>query len=479
MNISSHCLSMPNNFHCEILIIGAGVGGSTLAHEFVSAGIDTLLIDEGPFIHDIYQRSQHQNFSEVWRNGGLTIAMGKPPIAYAEGCCVGGGSEINSGIFQTTPDEILKKWADKYSIDSFSPERLKPFYDQAEQLIHADDQSLKLDSLILERAAKVLDWEGKLLKCAYTQTKKQSMCATLLPKALAKGLRLIAQCKAKKLKIKKNKIIAVNAISTDHIGNKHQVTIFPQFVFICSGAIYTPHLLLKNGIKKNIGKTLQLHPTIKVLCEFEEEVSLDPAPVPTYAITEFMPDIRIGGSVMSRNFVAMSIAEDYQRRSFLLDKLSHCGVYYAMIKPEGTGKIKPIPFCDDPLVKYQLTQNDWNKIFDGLNYLQQAMFAAGAKIVFPSIAKHSGWKAKASLDEIRKTQQENINLMTIHLFSSCPMGENKDHCAVNSFGKLHGYDNIFIGDASIIPEAMGTNPQGTIMALALRNAKHFIETRVK
>ena len=65
--------------------------------------------------------------------------------------------------------------------------------------------------------------------------------------------------------------------------------------------------------------------------------------------------------------------------------------------------------------------------------------------------------------------------MTIHLFSSCPMGENKNLCAVNSYGKLFGYNNIYINDGSLLPNAPGVNPQGTIMAIARRNILNFIE----
>jgi choline dehydrogenase-like flavoprotein len=64
--------------------------------------------------------------------------------------------------------------------------------------------------------------------------------------------------------------------------------------------------------------------------------------------------------------------------------------------------------------------------------------------------------------------------MTIHLFSSCPMGESRKLCAADSFGMVHGTPNLFINDASLICTAMGVNPQGTVMALARRNALHFL-----
>jgi choline dehydrogenase-like flavoprotein len=46
----------------------------------------------------------------------------------------------------------------------------------------------------------------------------------------------------------------------------------------------------------------------------------------------------------------------------------------------------------------------------------------------------------------------------------------------DSYGKLHGYENIFVADASIIPEAPGVNPQITVMGLAYRVADAFLSS---
>jgi choline dehydrogenase-like flavoprotein len=71
-------------------------------------------------------------------------------------------------------------------------------------------------------------------------------------------------------------------------------------------------------------------------------------------------------------------------------------------------------------------------------------------------------------------EPRTTDLMTIHLFSSCPMGENKSLCAANSFGKVHDMENLYIADASLLCTAPGVNPQGTIMAIARRNALAFL-----
>jgi len=66
------------------------------------------------------------------------------------------------------------------------------------------------------------------------------------------------------------------------------------------------------------------------------------------------------------------------------------------------------------------------------------------------------------------------NLMTIHLFSSCPMGEGQDRCATDSFGRVRGVTGLHIADASLLCTAPGVNPQGSVMAFARRNVVEFL-----
>ncbi|MEO7397875.1 MAG: GMC oxidoreductase, partial [Ilumatobacteraceae bacterium] len=49
-------------------------------------------------------------------------------------------------------------------------------------------------------------------------------------------------------------------------------------------------------------------------------------------------------------------------------------------------------------------------------------------------------------------------------------------CAADSFGRMRGMKNVWVNDASLLPEAPGVNPQGTVMAFAVRNARYFAGT---
>ena len=69
-----------------------------------------------------------------------------------------------------------------------------------------------------------------------------------------------------------------------------------------------------------------------------------------------------------------------------------------------------------------------------------------------------------------------VSLVTVHAFSSCPSGERRDRCAADSFGRVYGFENLYLNDASILPDSPGVNPQGTIMAMARRNAQSFVSS---
>lgn len=55
---------------------------------------------------------------------------------------------------------------------------------------------------------------------------------------------------------------------------------------------------------------------------------------------------------------------------------------------------------------------------------------------------------------------------TAHILGGCPMGKNVSEGVVDDFFKVHGYDNFYILDGSIMPCNLGVNPSLTITALS-------------
>jgi len=60
-----------------------------------------------------------------------------------------------------------------------------------------------------------------------------------------------------------------------------------------------------------------------------------------------------------------------------------------------------------------------------------------------------------------------------HLMGGMPMGPDARTSVCDAHGRVHGIDNLFVSDGSVFVTAGSHNPTLTIMAVALRNARHW------
>jgi choline dehydrogenase-like flavoprotein len=469
---------------CDYLVVGSGAGGSVVADYLLEAGFSVLMIEEGEdYSFDNVPKSATDGMIGMWRGGGLTPAFGSPTIAYAEGCCLGGGTEINSGIMQRVPTSILAEWGKISKEDkNVYNNKIHSQYDWVEKTLNANvlDSSKDQHSQILKDAGDMQGWRVESLPRAMKQCfckqplclcgARQSMTATLLKKNLLnKNFSLSVRTRAKKLILKNGFVNEVFAEQSLAQGGSIKIKIVPTTVFLCAGAIHTPHLLMKSGINFSGLGRFQLHPTLKILAHFKDLVNAGRQPLPNYAITEFMPDIRFGGSVVTPGVLGMALAENWDSRSHLKNQLDHLASYYVMIRPKSWGQIRSFKVMTDPLVTYKLGLNDSEQIAYGVEKLSNALFSVGALSLHPSIKNHGGWKTRNSVktDMLNKKLQYKLNLMSIHLFSSCSRLNNPIFLLSN--GRIKDISNVVLADASCLPSAPGVNPQATIMALARQN----------
>lgn len=79
-------------------------------------------------------------------------------------------------------------------------------------------------------------------------------------------------------------------------------------------------------------------------------------------------------------------------------------------------------------------------------------------------------RATGGIPMVPPTWSLDHYLITPHPLGGCNMGDTAARGVVNHMGEVFGYRNLFVADASIIPEALGVNPSRTIGALAERIA---------
>jgi choline dehydrogenase-like flavoprotein len=470
--------------HAEIVIIGSGPGGAITACLLAEAGRDVLLVEEGGFYaQDSCEPFSKDEMLQKYRNGGQTVAFGKNKIGYVEGRCVGGGSEINSALYHRTPPEILDRWRKEFQVKELSEPEMRPHFESCERDISVSTLPCPAlpASLRLHDGATRLGWKSlevpRWFRYAENSDRpkgtRQSMTETFVPRFLRAGGKILPRTRVHKLRQDGMKWV----LEAKH-NSQDEIRISAGTVFLCAGAIQTPALLRRSGITRKIGDSLQVHPTAKIVARFSDPVNAAGMGVPVHQVKEFAPRLSFGCSISSPAYLALGLLDHPQAAQRVAADWNHMAIYYAMITSEGRGTVRTLPGFRDPLVRYSLTKTDRTNLADGLQKLARILFESGASSLCPGLAQGRELLQRDDIKVLPDILPDGLaNLMTIHLFSSCPMGEDRDRCAADSFGRVHGYNNLFINDASLLCTAPGVNPQGSIMALARRNILHFLGTK--
>ncbi len=471
--------------HVDALVVGSGPGGAVTARVLAEAGLDVLVVEEGDWVEtgsvESYSVDQMQR---QYRNSGLTVALGRPSVAYTEGCGAGGGSEVNSGLYHRPSPDLLSQWSRSFAIDGLTAPVLAGYHDYVERELSVapwPSNELPAPSELLRRGADHLGWSGfdvpRWARYRHVsgsiRADKQSMTRTYLPAATKAGAQIWTSATVRRLVTTGHRVGAVE-IERREGRVEHHERVVADHVFVCGGATQTPALLQRSGLRRNIGRNLSVHPTVKVVAEFDAEVNV-PEDLPTYQIKEFGSWLSFGGSASRPALIALALSENWPEFRPAVANWRRQTVYYAAIQSQGRGRVTALRGFRDPLVTYRLTAQDGERLRSGLARLMHLMLAAGASAVYPSFARAPRVSDKISAAAATAAfKSAAASVMTVHLTGTVPMGEDTDKAGADSFGRVHGVTNLRVNDASLLPWAPGINPQGTLMAVAHRNIDEFL-----
>jgi choline dehydrogenase-like flavoprotein len=483
---------MPERQSVQVLVVGSGAGGAVTALELASAGMDVCVLEQGArWPREEYGLGSVEAMRRLYRRRGMTPILGRVPIGYVEGACLGGSTEINSGFWHRTPREVLLRWKAQFDLAHASPDELAEHFEHAEKLLDVTTYGgpLPKSTQVFARGIEAMGWAAQQVARAAPGCKstnacaagcptgaKQGMSRSVIPRAEKAGARVVTDCGVQLLVARGDRITGVLAEMRREDGTRELVRIDADHVFLCAGPTETPALLRRSGIKHHVGDSLRIHPMLKIAALFPERIDAQDSVLPLMQVKEFWPEISMGGAFFTPGHLAMTLSDNWLETEQQMSNYRNMASYYVAVRGSGRGSVRPSLLGEGaPVLRYELSDEDGINLSKGLARLATLLLAAGATQVHPTVQGLSTIRSEVEairwLDE--RLPRSALSLTTVHAFSSCPIGERRDRCAADSFGKVFRYQNLYVNDASILPDSPGVNPQGSVMALARRNAVHF------
>jgi choline dehydrogenase-like flavoprotein len=250
---------------------------------------------------------------------------------------------------------------------------------------------------------------------------------------------------------------------------------------VAAGALNTPALLLRSGIRGTVGQNLHLHPVTAVWGRFDEPVrpwagTLQAVYSDQFADLDGGYGARLETAPVHPAYLTLGSpwesAEQFDARMRDLPHLSLVGI---LLRDRSAGRVR-IDRLGRPLIHYALSRYDQHHVRTASIAAAQILRAAGAQEISTSQYRAVTWRAGESFDEwTARADRVGYGVRdTIygswHQMGTCRIGRSPDS-AVDAFGEVRGVRNAFVADSSLFPSASGVNPMLSIAALAYQVAR--------
>lgn len=499
----------PALIEADIAIIGTGAGGGTTAEILSKAGLKVLLIEEGPLKStNDFKMDERQAYKDLYQeNAGRMNKDGSMSIL--QGRCVGGTTVINWTSSFRTPEQTLQYWTDEFKTEGVSKDEMAPWFDKMEKRLNIApwEFTANENNAVLSRGADALNIPWKVIprnvsgcwNLGYCGTgcptnAKQSMLVTTIPSAMDEGSQLLYSARAERLIIENDKVtgIEVTALDKSYRPTGVKLTVKAPTVVLAAGGINGPAMMLRSNVpdpKGLVGKRTFFHPTIFSFAEFDKEINpYYGAPQSIYS--DHFQWETVDGPVgyklevppLHPGLTSVLLIGHGESHFEDISKLPNMNGMIALLRDgfneESQGG--SIELADDgsAIIDYPITDYLWEGVKRTHLTMAELQFAAGAKAVKPAHVDakfETSWEAsKAAINNLSYEASRAL-VGSAHVMGGLPMGEDLDRCLVDSHGKYHYLDNLYVIDGSIFPTSIGANPQLSIYGMSCRLATGLAE----
>ncbi len=478
----------------DVCIIGSGAAGAILAYNLAKAGRDVLVVERGRYVEpQAFTEDEVDMIGKLYADGVFQQTQDFR-FTVLQGSCVGGSTVVNNAVCFEPPDHVVARWNDPaIHAAGLDVARLRAGVAEVIRFLSITKQD---HAPLNPSAPKYVDGARALgltppelevdvvraniqncFGCGYCNIgcafgKKLSMLDTALPWAqrdFPNRVRIVAECEVERLRTvsgRVQRVIDARAVFPDG----RRVTIRAKTFVVSAGAIASPYLLLRSGIGRGlpVGKHACFNMGAPLTAEYDDVMNAyDGLQISHYGRPR--PERGFVYETWWNPPVAQAINlpgwfEDHFENMRRYGRLMAVG---ALVGTAGNGEIREA-ITGGPDVAYTPQPADLRKLADALKELGQILFAGGARRVMANTWGYDVFTSPKELDRLDRIvlDPSYIALGTGHPQGGNALSTDPRRGVVGPDFRVHGYDNLYVCDASVFPSSLTVNPQLTVMSLA-------------
>jgi choline dehydrogenase-like flavoprotein len=475
---------------CDVVVVGSGAGGAVAATVLAESGLDVLVLEAGSH-HDrcSYPTDPLEALSVLYRDGGLTVAEGRPAVPFPLGRAVGGTTVVNSGTCFRAPERTAGRWRDQFGIDWATG--LDGAYAEAEEMLAVRPVDVETmgrnGQLVMEGAASVgascgpiSRNAGDCVQCSSCPAgcrldAKRAMHVSYLPRAVAAGARIRAEVEVRRITLRDNWATGVRCVLKAPPGSGSRQRPRPyrvsaKAVVLAGGAVGTPELMLRSALpvaNPMLGRNLHLHPAAWVGARFDQEVRGWEGIMQSYYVDQWAEM----GLLLEATFTPLAFGAQWlpgtgrahQERVLAYDRVASNGVH---LSDSSSGRVA-LARDGSMRVGYKLTREDARRLAFGIARAAEIFFAAGAREVYSQVRGMPVIRPGGTGDlESTRVEPGDLRLEAFHPMGTARMAADPGQGVTGLDGAVHGMEGLYVADGSLLPTSVGVNPMITIIAFA-------------